>query len=134
MGGMASRKVLQVVENVEKVIAIELLAACQAMEFLRPLKSTEPIEAIYRLVREHVLPLDSDRYLAPEIEKVHQLLKQNAIYDSVAHYIENYKKKIRKINKKISIAERPSSPTTFFSNTYAAQHPELDLGVDSQEP
>lgn len=127
MGGMASRKVLQVVENVEKVIAIELLAACQAMEFLRPLKSTEPIEAIYRLVREHVLPLDSDRFMAPEIEKVYQLLKQNAVYERVEPYIVNYKNKIRKINKKISIAERPSSPTTFFSNTYAQQHPELQL-------
>ena len=40
MGGFAARKCLQVVRNVEKVIAIELLAACQAIEFLRPLKTT----------------------------------------------------------------------------------------------
>lgn len=55
MGAFAARKVLQVVENVERIIAIELLASIQAMEFLRPLKSTEPIEAVYKLVREQVL-------------------------------------------------------------------------------
>lgn len=54
MGGFAARKALQVVENVEKVIAIELLAACQAIEFLRPLKTTEPLEAVYNLVRSLV--------------------------------------------------------------------------------
>lgn len=54
MGGFAARKSLQVVENVEKVIAIELLAACQAIEFLRPLKTTEPLEAVYSLVRSVV--------------------------------------------------------------------------------
>ena len=36
------------------VIAIEILAACQAMEFLRPLKSTPPLEAVYKLVRTQV--------------------------------------------------------------------------------
>ena len=33
------------------VLAIELLAACQAIEFLRPLKTTAPLEAVYKLVR-----------------------------------------------------------------------------------
>lgn len=54
MGGFAARKAVTVVENVEKVIAIELLAACQAIEFLRPLKTTEPLEAVYALVRSVV--------------------------------------------------------------------------------
>ena len=34
-----------------EVIAIELLAACQAIEFLRPMKTTQPLEEVYRLVR-----------------------------------------------------------------------------------
>lgn len=54
MGGFAARKAVAVVENVEKVIAIELLAACQAIEFLRPLKTTEPLEEVYNLVRSVV--------------------------------------------------------------------------------
>ncbi|KAG7173174.1 Histidine ammonia-lyase-like [Homarus americanus] len=51
MGGFAARKALMVVENVERVIAIELLAACQAIEFLRPLKTTTPLEEVIRVVR-----------------------------------------------------------------------------------
>jgi histidine ammonia-lyase len=44
----------EVVENVERVIAIELLAACQAIEFLRPLKTTVPLEEVYNVVRSVV--------------------------------------------------------------------------------
>lgn len=51
MGGFAARKVLEVIENVERVVAIELLAACQAIEFLRPLKTTKPLEQVYDIVR-----------------------------------------------------------------------------------
>lgn len=38
----------------EFILAIELLAACQGIEFLRPLKTTEPLEAVYSLVRKLV--------------------------------------------------------------------------------
>lgn len=51
MGGFAARKVLEVIQNVERVVAIELLAACQAIEFLRPLKTTKPLEQVYHVVR-----------------------------------------------------------------------------------
>uniref|UniRef100_A0A673C446 Histidine ammonia-lyase n=1 Tax=Sphaeramia orbicularis TaxID=375764 RepID=A0A673C446_9TELE len=50
MGGWAARKALRVVEHVEQVLAIELLAACQALEFLRPLKTTTPLEKVYELL------------------------------------------------------------------------------------
>ena len=58
MGGFAARKCLQVVRNVEKVIAIELLAACQAIEFLRPLKTTVPLEEVIKVVRSAVAAWD----------------------------------------------------------------------------
>ena len=54
MGGFSARKVLQVIENVQRIIAIELLAACQAIEFLRPLRTTKPLEAVYQIVRREV--------------------------------------------------------------------------------
>lgn len=47
-------RLFEVVENVERVIAIELLAACQAIEFLRPLKTTVPLEEVYNVVRSVV--------------------------------------------------------------------------------
>lgn len=54
MGCYSARKALQVIGNVENVIAIELLAACQAIEFLRPLKTTAPLEEVYHVVRKVV--------------------------------------------------------------------------------
>lgn len=51
MGGWAARKALMVVKNVEKILGIEYLAACQGIDFLRPLKTTEPLEAVHRLLR-----------------------------------------------------------------------------------
>uniref|UniRef100_A0A8C9YT35 Histidine ammonia-lyase n=1 Tax=Sander lucioperca TaxID=283035 RepID=A0A8C9YT35_SANLU len=54
MGGWAARKALRVVEHVEQVLAIELLAACQALEFLRPLKTTTPLEKVHELLRSVV--------------------------------------------------------------------------------
>ena len=51
MGGFAARKALEVVTHVEQVLAIELLAACQALEFHRPKTTTAPLEAVYKLVR-----------------------------------------------------------------------------------
>jgi histidine ammonia-lyase len=83
MGGFSARKALQVVANVERVIAIELLAACQAIEFLRPLKTTVPLEEVYRTVRAVVRPWDKDRYMAPDIEAATNLLKDGKIWNCV---------------------------------------------------
>lgn len=54
MGGFAARKALEVVKHVEQVLAIELLAACQGLEFHRPIKTTTPLEEVYQLVRSVV--------------------------------------------------------------------------------
>uniref|UniRef100_A0A8C8CMZ0 Histidine ammonia-lyase n=1 Tax=Oncorhynchus tshawytscha TaxID=74940 RepID=A0A8C8CMZ0_ONCTS len=74
MGGWAARKALRVVEHVEQVLAIELLAACQGIEFLRPLRTTTPLEKVYDLVRSVVKPWIKDRFMSPDIEAVHRLL------------------------------------------------------------
>ncbi|KAI7815276.1 histidine ammonia-lyase [Rhyzopertha dominica] len=79
MGAFSARKALQVVKNVESVIAIELLASCQALEFLRPLKTSARLEEVYKVVREVVKPLDCDRYVTPDIENIRELLKKNKI-------------------------------------------------------
>lgn len=90
MGGFAARKALTVVENVERVIAIELLAACQAIEFLRPLKTTSPLEEVIKVVRAKVAPWDKDRFMSPDIEAATELLKDNKIWNAVRHHIDHY--------------------------------------------
>ncbi|XP_068242640.1 histidine ammonia-lyase-like [Palaemon carinicauda] len=90
MGGFAARKALTVVENVERVIAIELLAACQAIEFLRPMKTTVPLEAVIKVVRSVVSAWDKDRYMAPDIDAATELLKEGKIWQAVRHHIDHY--------------------------------------------
>ncbi|CAG5126742.1 unnamed protein product, partial [Candidula unifasciata] len=90
MGGFSARKALTVVEHVEQVIAIELLAACQAMEFLRPLKTTAPLEEVYKLVREVVRPWDKDRYMSPDILTVTKLLQEEKIWFKVKPMLDHF--------------------------------------------
>ncbi|ORZ36273.1 histidase [Catenaria anguillulae PL171] len=87
MGGWSARKCLRVVENVEKVLAIELLAACQALEFHRPLKTTKPLEDVLALVRSVVPHYDQDRFMSPDIEAVHRLVKSGQVWNVVAEHL-----------------------------------------------
>ncbi|KAG5445074.1 Histidine ammonia-lyase [Clonorchis sinensis] len=94
MGTFAARKCLQVVKNVETVLAIELLVASQALDLLRPLKSTEPLEMVHRLVRSVSPVWEKDRFMAPEIEAVTSLLRSGQVLATVEPYIDRYAKKI----------------------------------------
>jgi len=73
MGSIAALKLLKVVENVHRVLSIELLCAAQGIDFLKPLKPGKGSGKAYELIRERVPFLDEDRMLAPDIEEVAQL-------------------------------------------------------------
>uniref|UniRef100_A0A8C8FQB7 Histidine ammonia-lyase n=1 Tax=Oncorhynchus tshawytscha TaxID=74940 RepID=A0A8C8FQB7_ONCTS len=94
MGGWAARKALRVVEHVEQVLAIELLAACQALEFLRPLKSTTPLEKVHELVRTVVRPWDHDRQMSPDIEAAHTLLREEKVWEAARPYMDQYRDRL----------------------------------------
>lgn len=83
MGGFAARKAVQVVDNVEKVLAIELLAACQGIHFLRPLRTTDALERVIEVVRREVDPLIEDRYMAPDMIACHNILRNNRVEKAV---------------------------------------------------
>ena len=69
MGANAATKLVRVVENTERVLAIELFNAAQALEFRRPLRSSWAIEKIFAAYRKQVPFIDDDRYMHPLIEK-----------------------------------------------------------------
>ncbi|MBR5835277.1 MAG: histidine ammonia-lyase [Bacteroidales bacterium] len=69
MGANAATKLVRVVENTERVLAIELFNAAQALEFRRPLKSSWHIEKIHAGYRKVVPFIDDDTYMHPLIEK-----------------------------------------------------------------
>ncbi|KAF1336438.1 Histidine ammonia-lyase, partial [Globisporangium splendens] len=89
MGGFAARKALTVVEHVETVVAIEILAACQALDLHRPLRTTAPLEALHALVRTRVPPLENDRFMKPDIDAVIELVRSGQILDVVSPYLAN---------------------------------------------
>jgi histidine ammonia-lyase len=69
MGANAATKCFKVVENVQRILAIELMNAAQALEFRRPTKSSPAIENIVAEYRKHVKFLVEDEVMYPEIEK-----------------------------------------------------------------
>lgn len=89
MGGFAARKALTVVEHVETVVAIEILAACQALDLHRPLRTTAPLEALHALVRTRVAPLEKDRFMKPDIDAVIELVRSGQVLDVVNPYLAN---------------------------------------------
>jgi len=76
MGANAATKLYQVVLNTERVLAIELFNAAQALEFRRPLKSSPTIEAIHKAYRENVPFIDTDEFMAPHIAKSVEFLRK----------------------------------------------------------
>ena len=69
MGANAATKLVRVVENTERVLAIELFNAAQAFEFRRPLKSSWELEKLYAHYRKVVPFIQDDTYMHPLIEK-----------------------------------------------------------------
>jgi histidine ammonia-lyase len=83
MGNAAGLKALAVLDNAERVLAIELLAGAQAVEFLAPLVPGRGVRATHDAVREHSLRLEDDRSLAADIERTAGAVRSGVILDRV---------------------------------------------------
>ncbi len=70
MGTIAARKAMAVVENVKKIIAIELICAAQALDFRKPLSFGKGSEIAYEHIRKLTGFVDEDRSLSDDIEKL----------------------------------------------------------------
>lgn len=76
MGANAATKLVRVVENTERVLAIELFNAAQALEFRRPLRSSDTIEHLHEEYRKVVPFINDDTYMHPNIEKSIEFLRK----------------------------------------------------------
>lgn len=77
MGANAATKLVRVIENTERVLAIELMNAAQAIEFRRPLKSSEYIEKLLSEYRRHVPFIENDCYMHPLIQESIKFIHNN---------------------------------------------------------
>jgi histidine ammonia-lyase len=81
MGMTGALKLRQIVENAERIVAIELMCAAQALEFRRPLKASREVERAHSAVRALAPRLDQDRSLAAEIETVAAAIRKG-VFDA----------------------------------------------------
>lgn len=79
MGSISGRKALSVIENVEKILAIELICAAQSFDFHAPLKSGKIIEAVHAFVRSRISHAKEDRVFADDIEKAIDIITSKEI-------------------------------------------------------
>ncbi len=86
MGSISGRKLNKVLDNLEYILAIELLTACQAIEFRRPLKSSVVLEAAHSFVRQHVSFAEEDRVFADDINRVATRIKDFSFVETINAY------------------------------------------------
>jgi histidine ammonia-lyase len=79
MATFAARRLQRLVDNTSCILGIELLAAAQGLEFLRPMRSSPPLEAAHARLREGCPKMAQDRYLAPDIEHATALVREGAL-------------------------------------------------------
>jgi histidine ammonia-lyase len=83
MAAHGACRLLPMVGNATGVLAIELLAAAQGCDFHAPLRSSESLEAVRRLLRAEVPHLEDDRYFHPDIAAAAGLIRSGAVIDAV---------------------------------------------------
>lgn len=79
MGPGAGLKALEIAKHVRYVLAIELLIAAQGLDMLKPLKTSPRLEKVKSQIRKVAAYLKEDRFLAPDIEAVHGLVRSGEL-------------------------------------------------------
>ncbi|MCC5854766.1 MAG: histidine ammonia-lyase [Idiomarina sp.] len=79
MATYAARRLEDMAENTAAIVAVELLSTAQGLDFRRPLKSSEAIEAAYEKVRARVPFYDEDRYFSPDIMAIAELIRSGEL-------------------------------------------------------
>lgn len=83
MGSIGVRKSLKIVENLEKILAIEMLTAAQGFDFRRPLKSGVLVEKAHEIIRRYITFADTDRVFYEDIEKAIHLVRSKELISAI---------------------------------------------------
>ncbi len=88
MGSISGRKTLAIIENLEQILAIELLCAAQAFDFRRPLKSGKILEECHQHIRSWIDHAMTDRIFAEDIEIAHDIICQRSLLKITESYAD----------------------------------------------
>jgi len=83
MGVTSGNKLLVVLENTKNCLAIELLCACQALDFRKPSASSPVLNEVHKLVRNHITMMERDRVISKDIKRIVELIDNSEILDLV---------------------------------------------------
>lgn len=86
MGAISARHARDILTNVERIVAIELIASAQGLEF-HDLEPGEGVKEAFKLVREYIQPLEGDRPLYEDIEMARDLIISRELVDAVEEKI-----------------------------------------------
>jgi histidine ammonia-lyase len=89
MGSISAQKAWRILKNVQTVLAIELLCACQGLDFARKLHDTKELtagagtEIAYQFIRNHIKHLEQDRIVHTDIQTLLQLVLKASVQQTV---------------------------------------------------
>jgi histidine ammonia-lyase len=89
MGSISGRKLYQVLDNLEYILAIELMSACQAIEFRRPLKSSVLLEKAHEFVRGKVSFANEDRIFGEDIKEIKAMVEDFSFVRNMSSVAKN---------------------------------------------
>ncbi len=95
MGSISGRKLNQVIDNLENILAVELICAAQAFDYRKPIKSSKILDACHEIIRNNIDHAEEDRVFAHDIKKAHELIINrsliNAAYETATENNVNLK-------------------------------------------
>ncbi|MBF0597069.1 histidine ammonia-lyase [Faecalibacter rhinopitheci] len=86
MGSISGRKFNQVLDNVERILAIEIMYACQGLEFRRPKQTSPYLEQVFAAVREVCPKLEDDRLIGDDINNIIDLLQTESFQELIMKF------------------------------------------------
>ncbi len=90
MGTIAARKAREILENTRKVIAMEILAACQAIDLRANKGLGKGTNIAYNIIRENMTFIEQDRIMNIDINKCEEILKSNILIKEVENFLKLY--------------------------------------------
>ena len=90
MATFAARKLGDIVDNIACIVAIELLAGAQAIEFHRPWKTSKLLQSVVKKLRISVPGYTKDRYFSPDIEAARKIIVSRDFSENIVNIMPSY--------------------------------------------
>jgi histidine ammonia-lyase len=90
MSTFSARRLGEMAQNTRTIVAIELLAAAQGIDFHAPLKTSEKLQSVHGAVRDRVAFYAEDRYLAPDIAAMSQFVASGKLTEEISAVLPSW--------------------------------------------